>query len=86
MGELDNEKPGNEGLDTAEGIPDNISTNDKKTAEDQPGYDKPIEEEYPTGIRFFFIVVALCFAFFLCALDMVGSQLCPRAKARFGNF
>ncbi|KAH8809286.1 major facilitator superfamily transporter [Xylogone sp. PMI_703] len=42
--------------------------------------------EYPTGLRLFVIVLALCFAFFLCALDMtIVATAIPKITDDFGG-
>lgn len=49
------------------------STDDMKGDVEIPAQDQATEEDYPTGIRLFFIVVALVISMFLLSIDMVSA-------------
>lgn len=55
-----------------------ISSNKKEEAAAGDGStDEPDDIVYPSGLKMFFIVVALVMSIFLLALDMVSTQLYP---------
>lgn len=58
-------------------IPDDASTAAKTESDTEKGAPEPSDElsedEYPTGTKLIFIVVALVLAIFLLALDMVST-------------
>lgn len=66
---------------------DHLNEKDVVEASEEQTPDESIDDtEYPTGMKLFFIVLALIFSIFLLALDMVSHRRCSFSTNHFVSF